>query len=191
MEKKKKSKPRERSRSVRKGSRKKKGEARNKNVVFAIAAHPDDIEFMMAGTLSLLKKRGFEVHYMNIANGCYGTKQYDRKTIIKMRRQESMNACKNLGATFHPPICDDMSIIYSSHLLKQLASIIRRVKPSIILTQSPNEYMEDHTNTSKLVVSAAFCKDMPLYPVQPFVKSYQGNLVIYHSLPHGLRDCFR
>ncbi|MDQ6630443.1 MAG: PIG-L family deacetylase, partial [Verrucomicrobiota bacterium] len=29
---------------------------------FAIAAHPDDIEFMMAGTLLLLKNAGYEIH---------------------------------------------------------------------------------------------------------------------------------
>ena len=39
----------------------------------AIAAHPDDIEFFMAGTLMLLGRAGYELHYMNIANGCCGT----------------------------------------------------------------------------------------------------------------------
>ena len=38
-------------------------------IVLAIAAHPDDIEFMMAGTLLLLKQAGCETHYLNIANG--------------------------------------------------------------------------------------------------------------------------
>ena len=35
--------------------------------VFAIAAHPDDIEIVMAGTLSLLQDVGYDVHYMNVA----------------------------------------------------------------------------------------------------------------------------
>ncbi|HEU4902789.1 MAG TPA: PIG-L family deacetylase, partial [Flavisolibacter sp.] len=30
----------------------------------AIAAHPDDIEFMMAGTLLQLKAAGYETHYL-------------------------------------------------------------------------------------------------------------------------------
>ena len=42
----------------------------------AIGAHPDDIEFMMAGTLLLLKKAGYEIHYMNVANGSCGSVQY-------------------------------------------------------------------------------------------------------------------
>src|SRR6185369_1352086 len=30
----------------------------------AIGAHPDDIEFYMAGTLVLLKRAGWEIHYL-------------------------------------------------------------------------------------------------------------------------------
>ena len=59
---------------------------------FAISAHPDDIEFMMAGTVVLLKEAGCEVHYMTAANGSCGTNQYDAATIIRMRREESMFA---------------------------------------------------------------------------------------------------
>jgi N-acetylglucosamine malate deacetylase 1 len=35
----------------------------------AVAAHPDDIEFMMAGTLLLLKRAGYEIHYFNLLSG--------------------------------------------------------------------------------------------------------------------------
>ena len=35
--------------------------------VFAFSRHPDDIEFMMAGTLLLLKEAGCSLHYMNLA----------------------------------------------------------------------------------------------------------------------------
>ena len=36
---------------------------------FAVVAHPDDIEFHMAGTLLLLGQAGFELHTMTVANG--------------------------------------------------------------------------------------------------------------------------
>ena len=66
--------------------------------VMAIAAHPDDIEFFMSGTLFLLKERGFEVHYMNLANGCCGTEEYDAETIARIRRDEGRAAAEYLGA---------------------------------------------------------------------------------------------
>jgi LmbE family N-acetylglucosaminyl deacetylase len=38
-------------------------------VVLALSAHPDDIEFLMAGTLALLARSGCTVHYLTLANG--------------------------------------------------------------------------------------------------------------------------
>ena len=45
---------------------------RNRSAI-AIASHPDDIEFVMAGTLLLLKEAGYQVHYLNIASGNCGS----------------------------------------------------------------------------------------------------------------------
>ena len=42
-------------------------------IVFAMACHPDDIEFMMGGTLILLKEAGYRIHVMNLANGSCGS----------------------------------------------------------------------------------------------------------------------
>ena len=39
----------------------------------AIAAHPDDIEFYMAGTLLLLKQAGWKIHYLNLSSGNCGS----------------------------------------------------------------------------------------------------------------------
>ena len=44
----------------------------------AIAAHPDDIELLMAGSLILLKQAGYEIHYLNLASGCCGSTRHDR-----------------------------------------------------------------------------------------------------------------
>mgnify|MGYP000867140096 CR=1 FL=1 len=46
----------------------------DRTVVLAAVAHPDDIEFMMAGTLFLLKQAGAEIHLWNLANGCCGSR---------------------------------------------------------------------------------------------------------------------
>src|SRR5687767_5665376 len=118
----------------------------------AIAAHPDDIELMMAGTLLLLKKQGYEIHYMNLSSGNVGTIEYDSETIKDIRLREAQNSASILGAHFHPPFCDDLEIFYEEKTLRRLASVIRDVKPNILLTHSPADYMEDHTNTCRLAV---------------------------------------
>lgn len=157
----------------------------------AIAAHPDDIELMMAGTLLLLKKAGYEIHYMNLASGSLGSTEYNAEETKRIRLEEAKNAAQILGAYFHPPICNDFEIFYDLQKLKQVASIIREVNPTIVLTHSPEDYMEDHTNAARLAVSAAFGRGMPNFITEPPHSASNVDCTIYHSLPHTLRDNFR
>ncbi len=86
-------------------------------IVFAIGCHPDDIEFMMGGTVILLKEKGSEVHYMNIANGSCGTRVYGKEEIIRIRRQEGIDAAGQIGAVYHESIADDLDVFYTQGLI--------------------------------------------------------------------------
>ncbi len=161
-------------------------------VAFAIAAHPDDIEFVMAGTLLRLKEVGWEIHYLNVASGSCGSLTMSAAQTRKIRAQEGQAAAKVLGAHFHKSLTDDLEIFYEPKLLRRLAAVIREVKPAVILTHSPQDYMEDHMNTSRLVVTAAFARGMPNFRTLPTRRAITDNEVtIYHALPHGLRDGLR
>lgn len=154
----------------------------------AIAAHPDDIEFFMAGSLMLLKDAGYEIHYMNLANGCCGTTQYDAATIARMRLEEAQAAAAYAGAIFHPPLCNDLEIFYERSTLLKLASVVREVAPQIVLTHSPDDYMEDHMNCCRLAVTAAFSRCMPNFPVDPSRDAVFDPVTIYHAQPFSHRD---
>ena len=157
----------------------------------AIAAHPDDIEFMMAGTLLLLGEAGFALHYMTLSSGNCGSMEMSPAKTRLVRRAESKAAARILGATHHPSLCDDLEIFYDLKTLRRLAAIIREVAPTVILTHSPQDYMEDHMNTSRLVVTAAFARGMPNFRTNPSRKPTGSDVAIYHAMPHGLRDQLR
>jgi N-acetylglucosamine malate deacetylase 1 len=156
--------------------------------VIAIAAHPDDIEFVMAGTLLQLAARGWEVHYFNVANGCCGSKTLSREQCASVRLLEAQAAAGLIPATFHAPICNDMEIFYSSELHARVAAIVREVQPSIVLTHSLSDYMEDHQNAARLAVSGAFARGMPNFITVPPIPSYDEPVAVYHAQPHGNRD---
>lgn len=156
--------------------------------VFAIAAHPDDIEIVMAGTLAHLQDAGWDVHYMNVANGCCGSTVYGRDELIRMRRDEAIEACRIAGFTFHESLVNDMEVMYDRPTLFKLAAIVREVKPAIVLTHSPVDYMEDHTNTSRLATTAAFARCMPNFPADPPTAAYYDDVTVYHAQPHGNCD---
>ena len=97
-----------------------------------------------------------------------------------------------LGATWHAPFCNDLEIFYDARALRRLGAIIREVAPDVILTHSPQDYMEDHMNTSRLAVSAAFVRAMPgLSDHAARASPTQTAVTIYHANPHGLRDGLR
>jgi LmbE family N-acetylglucosaminyl deacetylase len=157
----------------------------------AIGAHPDDIEFYMAGALLLLKRAGWEIHYFNIANGSCGSQVFNAGQARSIRRAEAKRAAQVLGAHFHESLCDDMEIVYDFKLLRRLAAVIREVRPAVVLTHPPVDYMEDHTNTCRLVVSAAFTHAMPNFRSVPQRPVADYDLTIYHSVPHSLHDPLR
>ena len=159
--------------------------------VLAVTAHPDDIEFMMAGTLLLLGEAGYDLHMLNIANGCCGSATEAPEVIAARRWEEAQDAARIVGATMHPPLVDDLTIAYEQSQLRRVAAIVREVAPAIILLHSPQDYMEDHMNACRLVVTAAFTRGMPNFATLPPTRPVTNEVTLYHALPYGLRDGLR
>lgn len=154
---------------------------------FAIVAHPDDIELMMAGTLLLLGEAGYELHVMNVANGSCGSATEDGEATAARRTEEARAAAEVMGATFHAPIANDLEIFYEEGLLRKVAAIVREVAPTIMLAQSPQDYMEDHMNACRLAVSGAFTRGMRNFVCDPPVEPIDNEVTLYHALPWGLK----
>jgi LmbE family N-acetylglucosaminyl deacetylase len=158
--------------------------------VLALFAHPDDIEFVAAGTLALLSKRGWDIHLMNLANGCCGSTTTSREETARIRLVEAKQAAGHLHATHYEPIFNDLDIAYTQDAIIHLLGILRRAQPSIILTHAPVDYMEDHMQTCRLAVTAAFAKGVPNYPDPSdarYLDAYYSDVTIYHAQPHGNR----
>jgi N-acetylglucosamine malate deacetylase 1 len=157
----------------------------------AVGAHPDDIEFLMAGTLILLREAGWGVHYLNVANGNLGSLTMSAAETARVRRREAQAAARLLRATWHPPLCNDLQIFYDDRTLRRLCAVVRDVRPTVILTHSPQDYMEDHMNASRLAVTAAFARGARNYRSLPSRTAALFPVTIYHACPHGLRDQLR
>lgn len=160
-------------------------------VALAMAAHPDDIEFMMAGTLLLLGQAGLEIHLCNLANGCYGSQVYSKDEAARVRTLEAQAAARIAGAVFHPPLFDDTGIYYDAPSLAKVSAIVREVNPDIVLTLSRYDYMEDHEYASRLTSSAVFNRCLPSYVTEPPRPSTKKQVAVYHSMPHSMMDMQR
>ena len=159
--------------------------------VLAVFAHPDDIEFVAAGTLLRLREAGWQIHYLNLSGGDCGSMTTSADEMRAIRAQEGRAAAAMLGAEFHESLASDLCIFYEERLLRRLAAIVRQVQPRIVLTHSPEDYMEDHMNTARLAVTAAFARGMPNFTTDPHVAPIAGDVAVYHAMPHGLCDGLR
>ena len=153
----------------------------------AIAAHPDDIEFVMAGTLLLLRDAGWKIHCMNLSNGNMGSTVMTAVQTARTRRGEAQAAAKLMHAEWHAPICNDLGIFYAEENIRRVCAVVREARPRVVLTHALQDYMEDHMLTARLAVTAAFARGVPNYRSLPSRKPCLDPCVIYHAMPHGQR----
>jgi LmbE family N-acetylglucosaminyl deacetylase len=151
----------------------------------ALAAHPDDIEFVMAGALLLLREAGWEIHYCNLSNGNLGSTVMTAAQTAKARQREAKTAARTLGAKWHAPIGNDLGIFYTERNLRRVCAVVRAARPAVILTHALADYMEDHMITARLAVTGAFARGIPNYRSMPQRPGSLEACAIYHAMPHG------
>jgi N-acetylglucosamine malate deacetylase 1 len=159
--------------------------------VLAITCHPDDMEMMMGGTLLLLKQAGCEIHHINVANGSVGSAHLPPMEIAAIRREEARKAAAQLGSVLHESLVDDLEVFYTQDLIRRITALVRQVKPDIVLTQSLEDYMEDHMNTARVASTATFLRNVPSYRSIPDAPAVFEDAMLYHATPHILSDMMR
>jgi len=130
--------------------------ATSRKTVLCLGAHPDDAEFLCAGTLALLRKKGWQIHIATMAPGDCGTVQYSREEISRIRRAEAAKSASLLDGAYHCLESGDIFILYDRPSLLKAIELMRKVKPAIVFTTSPSDYMVDHEMASKLAQTACF-----------------------------------
>ena len=135
-------------------------EPKNKTVL-AFCAHPDDAEFMCAGTLVLLAERGWTVHIATAANGNCGTMTETRWSIAGIRTMEATKAAELIGGTYHCLGCDDGFVMFDRPTLQAAYDLFRKVNPSLVFLPAAKDYMYDHDMTSMVGRAASFIFGAP------------------------------
>ncbi len=166
----------------------KTGQNKINKTALGIFAHPDDAEILCTGTLSLLKKAGWQVHIATLAPGDKGTAEYNRKEISKIRKKEAAEAVKLIGAQYHCLEFEDVYIFYTKKTINKTSALIRRIQPSVVFTSPPADYMLDHEITSLIVQTACFCAGMKNLEVEE--APFEPVPYLYYSDPMEGKDKF-
>jgi LmbE family N-acetylglucosaminyl deacetylase len=110
-----------------------------------VVAHPDDVDFGMAGTMAVLTGQGVDVTYCLITSGDAGgddsTHAKDERAAI--REAEQTAAAKAVGVTklifLRWP---DGQVEPTLELRKAISRVIREHRPDLVITQNPERNYE-------------------------------------------------
>jgi LmbE family N-acetylglucosaminyl deacetylase len=112
--------------------------------ILAVTAHPDDVDFGLAGTVATWTDAGIEVSYCIVTSGDAGgfDPTVPRGDIAGIRQAEQRAAAAAVGVTDvrfldYP----DGQVEVSLNLRRDIARVIREVRPQRLISQSPERHM--------------------------------------------------
>ena len=102
-----------------------------------MVAHPDDAEFMCAGTVARLCAEGWEVYYCLATSGDKGTKDADMtpERLAGIREEEQRAACRILGVRDVIFLRHPDGFLEDTHAFRgEIVRLIRQLKPDTVIT---------------------------------------------------------
>ena len=138
-----------------------------------IYAHPDDAEFLCAGTVARFVKSGYRVQYVLATSGDKGSDDPAAASaqLAETREQEQLDAARELGVeevTFLRHLDGEVEV--TLQFRSELARVIRQGKPDVVLTFDPWQRYQihpDHRAVGQTALDAvAAARDHMYYPEQ-------------------------
>ncbi|OPZ88690.1 MAG: Mycothiol S-conjugate amidase [Firmicutes bacterium ADurb.Bin419] len=130
--------------------------------VLAIGAHPDDVEMLCAGTMAKFSKLGHEVFICHVCDGSRGSKTHTQEEIAAIRRKEAIASAAIIGAKSLTANIPDIEVVVDLESRLKIVDILRQADPDLVITHSPDDYMTDHINVSRLVFESIYCSNLGL-----------------------------
>ena len=108
--------------------------------LLVISAHPDDIEFVLAGTVAKWVRAGTKARYVVVTSGDAGTHRMDmdRETLGRIREAEQTAAAHAIGVDMVVYLrYPDGMVEPTLELRRELVREIRRFKPHTVICYDP------------------------------------------------------
>ncbi len=131
-----------------------------------IVAHPDDIDYGSAGAVAVMTSHGIDVSYCLVTSGDAGGDNdgLSRDERTSMREKEQTSAAHAVGVErLHFLRQPDGRIVADLDLREKLTRVIRKEKPDLIITQSPERRYDrifashpDHLAVGEATLSAVY-----------------------------------
>lgn len=154
--------------------------------VLAIAAHPDDVELSVGGTLVKLAQTGYKTGILDLTRGEAGT-----RGTPAIRAAEAQAAAEILGVSVRENLdLGDAHLWVNEDSRIQVVRAIRRLRPRIVFTQCWDDAHPDHAHTAQLVREAAHISGLAKYDADFGLERWRPNAVAYFLFPRTVAPSF-
>jgi bacillithiol biosynthesis deacetylase BshB1 len=157
--------------------------------VLVFAAHPDDAELSMGGTIALFTSSGLKVGVADLTKAELST-----RGDVKTRARETAEASKILKLKIRENLgIKDGGVTISQHSLKKVVSVIRKYKPSIVFAPYFNDRHPDHIDVSNLSKRAVFSSGLEKFKTSSSGKSqsaYRPKKIFYYMQTYLFEPSF-
>ncbi len=127
--------------------------------VMIFAAHPDDAELGMGGTIANLTSGGRKVGLIDLSAGELGSRGN-----AETRKKEAEESTKILNITYRENLgFPDGNLKPTLEFRKVIVSLMRKHKPEIIFAPYNNDRHPDHIGVSMLIKEAMFFSGVTKY----------------------------
>ncbi|WP_168205306.1 PIG-L deacetylase family protein [Bythopirellula goksoeyrii] len=147
-----------------------------------IAAHPDDAEYHAGGLATIYREHERPVKMLSVTDGAAGHFERNASDLITLRRFESSNAGKVIGAEYETLHFPDGQLQASLEVRHRIIREIRMFRPDLVLTHRTCDYHPDHRAVGQAIQDASYLVTVPrILPelpalTQPPVYAYMPDL---------------
>jgi LmbE family N-acetylglucosaminyl deacetylase len=118
--------------------------------IAAVAAHPDDIELLCAGTMIRYIQKGHKVTFIIATNGEVGSQTLPNKEIAEIRYNEAVNSAKIIGADLIWLGFPDEFLFNNPETRLAFLNALRKAEAEVVFTHYPDYYNCDHNAVSTI-----------------------------------------
>jgi LmbE family N-acetylglucosaminyl deacetylase len=122
----------------------------------AIGAHAADMEFTAGATLLKHVRHGWQAHLVHLTLGEKGHPHLSPEEYGAQKRREAEEAARHLQATPHFLPYRDGELEVNEATVRELAILLRRLRPRVIITHWRDSIHSDHTAAYHLTRRARF-----------------------------------
>lgn len=127
--------------------------------VLAFGAHADDVEIGMGGTIAKLTNAGKKVGVCDLTKA-----ELSSNGNVDLRQVEAANAAQALNLTTRIQLdLGDRNLTFSQKKVKEIVTVIRKYKPSVIFSPYVKDRHPDHGACTTLVKEAIFSARISKY----------------------------